>query len=42
MHKYEILVRYIKLYFKEHSLMTREDAELILKALEEPKEEENE
>ena len=35
MSKYEILVRYIKLYFEKNGLMAKEDAELIIKALEE-------
>lgn len=38
--KYEILKRYIKIYFDNHSLMSKEDAELILKSLDDEKEEE--
>ena len=40
--QFEILKRYITLYFENHSLMSKEDAELILKALEtEPRKEKN-
>lgn len=39
MYRYEILVRYMKLFFEKNNLMSREDAELILKALEEKEEE---
>lgn len=34
MYRYEILVKYIRLYFEKNVFMTKEDAELILKALE--------
>ena len=42
MNKYEVLANYIKAYFEKNILMTKEDAELILKALEETKEEKSE
>lgn len=42
MREYEILKRYITLFFENHILMTKEDAELILRAIEsEPRKEEN-
>lgn len=41
MNKYQILKRYIELFFNNHSLMTKEEAELIIQALEcEPEREE--
>lgn len=40
--QFEILKRYITLYFESNILMTKEDAELILKAIEsEPRKEGN-
>ena len=41
MYKYEVLIRYIKLFFEKNALMSKDDAELILIALE-GKEKENE
>lgn len=34
MNKYEVLVRYIRLFLKDHYSMTKEDVNLIINALE--------
>lgn len=41
MKEFEILKRYITLFFENHTFMSKEDAELILRAIEsEPRKEE--
>lgn len=39
MSKYEVLKRYLKLFFENNSLMSKIDAELIIRALEDEEEE---